>query len=264
MTLNKEYIMSFICIFLEPALWYTLIGAVVGAIVSFIFMRINECHKGKNRIELYTSDIRLLTKQSMQYLELCMKNMQKYVGKIETNAYVPQQLQEGVLEPFKRIQRLNTTMVYEAFKEQGKGDKYIPFFQYIDQFYMILEGVYTDYREHNRTIVLFINEFQELVADSIYLCQQSNHSNVRDVLKKYDDLKQGDNVQVDISFIHNNFVEPLLCILTPSDMKLFAKVDRANFLYNSVIAHQHCFAKNVSQVQKDLETSMAGLKRMRL
>ena len=255
--------MSFICILLEPALWYTLIGAAVGAIVSFIFMRIYEHHKDKQRVELYTSDIRLLTEQSIQYLKLCIGGMQEYVNRIRANAYAPQPLQEGTLEPIKRIQRLNTTMVYEAFKEQEKGDKYIPFLQYIDQIYMILDGVYTDYRERNKSIVMFINEFQDLVAKSIDLCQQGKNTPAKDVLAEYETYRIGKE-QVDISAVYQHLVQPLLQCLTTADMELYAKLDRADYLYKSICAHQNSFADNVLQVQKDIETSMAELKRMQL
>lgn len=255
--------MSFICISLEPALLYTLIGAVVGAIVSFSFMRINECHKDKNRIELYTSDIRLLTKQSMQYLELCMDKLQKYADKIEANAYVPQQLQEGILEPFKRIQRLNTTMVYEVFYKNKTEQEYISFFQYVDQIYAMLEGLYADYREHNRTIVLYSNELQQLVADSIYLCQQGNNTLAKEVLAKYQ-TDISDKERVDISFMCKYLVQPLLQCLTTADMELFAKLDRANYLYNSIGVHQKSFADNVLKVRKDLETSKMKLGQVQL
>ena len=159
------------CIY-EPALWYGLIGAVVGSIVSFILMWFYECYKYRQRINLSLSDIRLLTKQAITYLQQCIEQMDEYVKKLDKTPYIPQQLQEGILEPFKRIQQLNTTIVFEVFKYKKKENNYILFLQNVDQIYALLDGLYTDYYEHNQSIVLFINEFQRLVADCIYLCQQ--------------------------------------------------------------------------------------------
>lgn len=254
---------NILCCIYEPALWYGLIGAVVGSIVSFILMLCDECRKYKQRINLSLSDIRLLTKQSITYLQKCMEKMDEYAEKINREPYVPQQLQEGVLEPFKRIQRLNTTIVFEVFKYKKKENNYRQFFQDVDQIYALLNGLYMDYHEHNQSIVLFINEFQRLVADCIYLCQQQdNDSKFKPIIEAYETKTA--NSSVDISIQYKTLVEPLMPILTPEDMSLYAKLDRARYLYQTIEVHQKKFANNVIQVKTALCSVLCDFERLKL
>lgn len=249
------------CIY-EPALWYGLIGAVVGSVVSFILMWFYECYKYRQRTNLSLSDIRLLTKQAITYLQQCMEQMDEYVRKLDNTPYIPQQLQEGVLEPFKRLQ-LDTTMVFEVFKYKKKENNYILFLQNVDQIYALLDGLYTDYHEHNQSIVLFINEFQRLVADCICLCQQQdNDSKFKPIIEAYENKTA--NSSVDISIQYKTLVEPLMPILTPEDMSLYAKLDRARYLHQTIEVHQKKFANNVIQVKTALCSVLCDFERLKL
>lgn len=248
------------CIY-EPALWYGLIGAVVGSVVSFILMWFYECYKYRQRINLSLSDIRLLTKQAITYLQQCMEQMDEYVRKLDNTPYIPQQLQEGVLEPFKRLQQLDTTMVFEVFKYKKKENNYILFLQNVDQIYALLDGLYTDYHEHNQSIVLFINEFQRLVADCIYLCQQQdNDSKFKPILDAYK-TNTAFNPSMDIAVQYKILIEPLLSI---GDKSLFAKADRARYLYKTIEAHQKSFANNVIQIKTTLVLVLGDFERLKL
>ena len=250
---------NILCCIYEPALWYGLIGAVVGSIVSFILMLCDECRKYKHRINLSLSDIRLLTKQSITYLQKCMEKMDEYAEKINREPYVPQQLQEGVLEPFKRIQRLNTTIVFEVFKYKKKENNYRQFFQDVDQIYALLNGLYMDYHEHNKSIVLFCNEFQQLVADCIYLCQQQdNDSKFKPIIEAYETKTA--NSSVDISIQYKTLIEPLMPILTPEDMSLYAKLDRARYLYQTIEVHQKNLLIMLFKLKQHYVQSFAILK----
>lgn len=255
---------NILCCIYEPALWYGLIGAVVGSIVSFILMLCDECRKYKQRINLSLSDIRLLTKQSITYLQKCMEKMDEYAEKINREPYVPQQLQEGVLEPFKRIQRLNTTIVFEVFKYKKKENNYRQFFQDVDQIYALLNGLYMDYHEHNKSIVLFCNEFQQLVADCIYMCQQQdNDSKIKPILDAYN-MNIASNPSLDIAVQYKILIEPLLSILTTEYMSLFAKADRARYLYKTIEVHQKSFANNVIQVKIALCSCLCDFEKLKV
>ena len=248
------------CIY-EPALWYGLIGAVVGSIVSFILMWFYECYKYRQRINLSLSDIRLLTKQAITYLQQCIEQMDEYVKKLDKTPYIPQQLQEGILEPFKRIQQLNTTIVFEVFKYKKKENNYILFLQNVDQIYALLDGLYTDYHEHNQSIVLFVNEFQRLVADCIYLCQQQgNDSKIKSILDAYKTNIASDP-SMDIAVQYKMLIEPLLSI---EDMSLFAKADRAKYLYQTIEMHQKSFANNVIQVKIALCSVLCDFEKLKV
>lgn len=234
-------------------LWIGLIGAVVGAVLGYCLTMLHEKRQARKRREQYVKEIQLLVEAVLKHTVGCNKAIEDYIKQVKTSPHEVHNLQQGVLVAIERITRLDATMVYEAFESKGKQDDFDDFLNLTDQLLTAYTYAYKDFEEHNNDIVNMTNEFEEIAASILYECQSSYSTPItNNILTKYVSVHPDNNQNpIDIKLEYETLISPIHTYLGQNNQipinELWKKVDKANFLYQSICGHQRRFAAYLEQ-----------------
>ncbi len=233
-------------------LFIGLFGAIIGAIVSFILSLLFYCIQNRFRRRQYAKEVDLLTTAILKHSNECYNAINTYCGNINQNPHQVQVLQQGILSSIKRIQRLDATVVYEAFEYKKKSDVFYSYLNLIDQLYQLYESVYYDYEKHNDNIVQMSNELIDIQGKIIYGIQSApNTEDTQNVMEQYSEVCKscGKNSVIDIKIINDKLISPLHEIVNKdlSIKPLFMYIDKAEYLYRTICQHQINFSNHLCE-----------------
>ena len=233
--------------------WIALISAFVGAILGYLLTLFNEGRQAQKRKEQYVKEIQILTGAVLKHTKGCNKAIVDYINNVKSTPHEIHDLQQGILVAIERITRLDATMVYEAFESKGKQDDFDNFLNLTDQLLTAYSYAYKDYEDHNDEIVKATNEFEDIAASVMYDCQSmSNNPIINTILTKYVSTHPVNNQNpINIKLEYDTLIHPVKIYLGQNDQipidELWKKVDKADYLYQSICGHQLRFAAHLEQ-----------------
>lgn len=256
--------------FLNIDFWIGLIGAVVGAVLGYCLTRIHEKHQTKKRKEQYVKEIQLLTGAVLKHTKGCNKAIVDYINHVKSAPHEIHDLPQGVLTTIERITRLDATMVYEAFESKGKQEDFDNFLNLTDQLLTAYSYAYKDYEDHNNEIVKTTNEFEDIAASVLYDCQSlTTNPVIVSILTNYVSMHPNNNQNsINIQLEYDTLISKVKTYLGQNNQipinELWKKVDKADYLYQSICGHQLRFAVHLEQRLLYINQTIQAIEKVKL
>lgn len=244
--------------------------ALIGAILGYLLTLFNENRQTRKRKEQYVKEIQLLTGAILKHTEVCNKSIEEYYKKLKSAPHEIHELQRGILVAIERITRLDATMVYEAFESKGKQEDFDNFLNMMDQLLTAYTYAYEDSDEHNNEIVKATNEFEEVAASVMYDSQKlSANPIMSNILAQYITKHPKSNPNpINIKLEYDTLILPVKMYLGQNNQmpinNLWMKVDKADYLYQSICGHQRRFATHLERRLKYINQTIEAIKKVML
>lgn len=250
--------------------WIALLSAFAGAILGYLLTLLNECRQTKKRRERYVREIQLLTGAVLKHTEGCNKAIEEYINQLRLNPHEIHDLRRGILGLIERITRLDATLVYEAFESKNKQEDFDDFLNLIDQLLATYSYAYKDYEDHNNDIVKTTNEYEDIAASVLYDCQSmTTNPVIVNVITNYVSAHPDSNQNiVNIKLEYDTLILPVKTYLGQNNQipinELWKKVDKADYLYQSICGHQRSFAAHLEQRLHNIKQTIQAIEKVKL
>lgn len=250
--------------------WIALISAFAGTVLGYLLTLLNEYRQTKKRNEQYVREIQLLTEAVLKHTKGCNKAIVDYINHVKLTPHKIHDLTQGVLVTIERITRLDATMVYKAFESKGRKEDFDNFLNLTDQLLTVYSYAYKDHEDHNNDIVKITNEFEDIAASVLYDCQPiSTNPVIKNILMGYINAHPESNPNpIDIRLEYEKLIFPIKTYLGKNEQvpinELWKKVDKADYLYQSICGHQLRFVAHLEQRLLYINQTIQAIEKVQL
>lgn len=239
----------------------SLLGAIVGAFMGWGLTTLYDKSKEKKRKEQYVKEIQRLTDAVLEHTVDCNNAIKTSIDNIYDKPYLVAGLKQGIIASIKRLSKLDANMVYEAYEFVGKGSQFNKFLNLLDQLLTQYTGIYAYNERNDQTIIAYTKEFEEIQLEIVqHLRDTLLMPKIQSILTAYNTAKMNAKVPIDLKFIHDELIVPAYRTSSnplTHDSELYAKAERAHYLYNTICSLQYVFAgilqRSLMQIQETIK-----------